>query len=262
MLDFLSKLTTGKQAILEIMSDKENEIQVTELLPAFKLEELKDLEHENMDYLASLLYYYGLLTIARREINLVLEVPNRISNVMYLKKISKLLFPKPLNLANIHKQLFVKGDIKQVGEFLESIIKTLSNRDYIYNIKEMGYKLIFLSVFYRPDLYLIQSEPEIIRGYADLIYITRPDQRRLKIKDFVLELKYVEIKEVARKGKEVREMSKEELLENSAVQSKIKEAEEQIKAYKNALKEKYPELNFAKYVVIGIGFERVIGLEL
>jgi hypothetical protein len=167
-----------------------------------------------------------------------------------------------LNLASIHEKLFKEGNIKEVAKFIEGLLSTLSNRDYIHSIKEVGYKLIFLSLFYRPDLYLIESEPEIIRGYADLLYIVRADQRRFKIKDIILEFKYVGVSEIGKKGREIREISEEELLESEVIQTKIAEARKQLSSYDEGLKSKHQELHFHKYVLIGIGFERVIGIEL
>jgi len=202
------------------------------------------------------------LTIARQEINLVLEVPNKVSKELYLKKIADILFPEELEVEEVHNHLFVKGKIEEVAKFIEEIIGTLSNRDYIYDIKEIGYKVIFLTAFYRVDLYLIESEPEIVRGYADLLYIVRSDQRSRGLIDFIVEFKYIALKEFGKKASDLRKLSKDEIMANKLVKQRLEEAKDQLLRYDEALKQKHPKLSFRKYLLLGVGFERVIGIEI
>jgi hypothetical protein len=119
-----------------------------------------------------------------------------------------------------------------------------------------------MTTFYRPDLYLIESEPEIIRGYGDLLYIVRNENRKFKIKDFIIEFKYVSISEIGKKVSKIREVKEEALLENKVVTDKILEAKNQLRGYEKSLKAKYPSLYFHKYVLLGIGFEKVLGIDL
>jgi hypothetical protein len=139
---------------------------------------------------------------------------------------------------------------------------TLSNRDYIYRTKEMGHKLIFLGVFYRPNLYLIESEPEIAKGYADLLYIVRDDKRKRSLLDFILEFKYIALKDIGKSTEELKKIPKKELLENPLVKTKISEAKEQLLRYEKGLNAKHPHIKFRKYIIIGIGFVRILGIEI
>ena len=75
-------------------------------------------------------------------------------------------------------------------------------------------------------------------------------------------MKYVELCELGLQGREVRELSMDELRENSAVQRKLGEAREQLASYVAGLRGKYATLEFHQYVLIGIGLERVLGMEL
>jgi hypothetical protein len=126
----------------------------------------------------------------------------------------------------------------------------------------MGYKLIFLSTFYCPKLYLIESEPEIAKGYADLLYIVRNDKRKNSLLDFILEFKYIALKDIGKSTKELKKISEEELLENPIVKTKISEAKEQLLRYQKGLHAKHPNIKFRKYLLLGIGFVRVLGIEI
>jgi len=57
-------------------------------------------------------------------------------------------------------------------------------------------------------------------------------------------------------------MNEEELLESEAVRQSISDARKQLASYDQGLKAKHSKLQFHKYVLIGIGFERVVGIEL
>jgi len=228
----------------------------------FQLRDVINLSQKSFDYLSSLLYYFGLLTIARQEFNLILEIPNRISKELYLRKIKEILFPKSLSLGLIQEEMFLKGDIKKAVDFLEGLMEILSNRDYMYKINELGHKLIFLSIFYRPDFYLIESEPELGKGYADLVYMVRKDKSHVQLVNFILEFKYVSLQEIGESTKELKKLSAQELEQKEIVRSKVEEAKAQLLQYEKELNQKYPEIEFRKYIIVGIGFVRILGFEV
>ena len=261
-IDFFAKIAPGQEAILRILGSKNNEIKVKDLFIGFQLRDIMDLGEKDYDYISSLLYYFGLLTIARQEFNLILEIPNRISKELYLRKIAEILFPKSLALGLIQKEMFQKGNIKKAVDFLEGLLEILSNRDYLYKINELGYKLIFLSIFYRPDFYLIESESEIMKGYADLLYMVRKDRGMTNLVNFILEFKYISLKEIGETTKELKKLSAQELEQKEIVKSKVQEAKAQLLQYERDLNQKYPEIKFRKYIIVGIGFVRILGFEV
>ncbi len=259
-LEFLARINSGQKALWEIVG--EGKIEIKDIIRGFTYQELMHLERESKEHLASFMYYFGLLTIKKADVNLILEVPNKISYELYLKKIGKMILPEYQDFADIRRKMFQKGDIKTVARFLEERFSELSNRDYIYNMKESGCKLMFLAIFHDSNLYLMESEPEIVRGYSDLLFIAREDKRNLNILDFLIEFKYIGLGEIKKEGKDIRKMADAELLAEPLVKEKIETALEELKRYEEGLLKKHPRLALKKYIVVGIGFERILGLEI
>ncbi|MBF0228773.1 MAG: AAA family ATPase, partial [Desulfamplus sp.] len=106
-------------------------------------------------------------------------------------------------------------------------------------------------------LYIMDSEPEIDRRYADLTMIIRPDKRHGKILDVLIEFKFVHLKDVNMTGEEAKALSEEELSQLPAVAAKLEDGEEQVIEYGRQLEEKYGNLRLHKFVVVSLGFERV-----
>ncbi|NUM35126.1 MAG: AAA family ATPase [Candidatus Brocadiae bacterium] len=259
-LEFLARINSGQKALWEIVG--EGKIEIKDIIRGFTYQELMHLERESKEHLASFMYYFGLLTIKKADVNLILEVPNKISYELYLKKIGKMILPEYQDFADIRRKMFQKGDMKTVAKFLEERFSELSNRDYIYNMKESGCKLMFLAIFHDSNLYLMESEPEIVRGYSDLLFIAREDKRNLNILDFLIEFKYIGLGEIKKEGKDIRKMADAELLAEPLVKEKIETALEELKRYEEGLLKKHPRLALKKYIVVGIGFERILGLEI
>jgi hypothetical protein len=102
----------------------------------------------------------------------------------------------------------------------------------------------------------MDSEKEINRRYTDLTMIIRPDQRRFKILDILIEFKYVSLKDAKLTGEKAKTISQADLNKLSPVKENMKNATKQVKAYAKSLKNKYPELRLKSFVVVAIGFER------
>ena len=114
---------------------------------------------------------------------------------------------------------------------------------------------MFLAIFHDSNLYLMESEPEIVRGYSDLLFIVREDQRKLKINDFLIEFKYISLGEIKKEGRLLRKMTNKDVLAESLVKEKIAKATEELMRYEEGLLKKHPHLSLQKYIIAGIGEE-------
>ena len=139
-------------------------------------------------------------------------------------------------------------------------------------MNEFSLKVMFLCFLFWENVFVIDnpltpfnkgdSEPELRRGYADLLLIVRPDKRRAGLCDILIEFKYVGLNQLRLKGEEIREMNNEELMERVEIREVLAEAREQLNRYSEALVTKHPEVNLRKYTAVGVGMERIVGVEV
>ena len=123
------------------------------------------------------------------------------------------------------KQLYTKGNMEPLCEFVEQgFFQVFRNRDYIWANKHTV-KTAFLTHLYNDIFYIMDSEKETGRGYADLTMIIRSDMRRFKTLP--------------------------------RMRAKMEEAKNQVEQYGNALEEKYVNLRLKRYGVVSLGFERL-----
>jgi hypothetical protein len=212
--------------------------------------------------MASFFYYFGILTMAgETDIGeLVLKTPNLVTQGLYVERIREMLLPEPDDRDNgvwAAQKLYQKAEIKPVCEFIENkYFKVFSNRDYRW-ANELTVKTAFLTLLYNDILYIMDSETEIDKKYTDLTMIIRPDMRRFKIFDILLEFKFVTLKEAGLTGEEAQSLSREELKAIPEMQKKMKEAGDRLKNYGDALEHKYNNLNLKRFAVISLAFERL-----
>ncbi len=127
----------------------------------------------------------------------------------------------------------------------------------------MTVKTAFLSLLFNDILYIMDSEPEIGRGYADLVMIIRPDMRRFEVLDILIEFKYLSLDEVGLTGEGVRGMSREELRSLPQVEEKLAQARTQLGKYRPLLEAKYGDLlRLHTYAVVSLGFDRLVWEEV
>jgi hypothetical protein len=211
--------------------------------------------------MASFLYYFGVLTMAgETELGkLILKVPNLVTQGLYIERIRELLLPEPDDRDDgvwAAEKLY-QGDIKPVSEFIEKrFFKIFINRDYRW-ANELTVKTMFLTLLYNDILYIMDSESEIDRKFTDLTMIIRPDMRRFKIFDILLEFKFISLKDVNLTGDEAKNLSFSKLTGLKQMQDKMKEAKERLAQYGDALEKKYKNLRLKRYAVVSLGFERL-----
>ena len=105
----------------------------------------------------------------------------------------------------------------------------------------------------------MDSEPALQRNYADLVMLVKPTMRQYKVLDFLLEFKYVSLRDIALRGEQVRAMSRDELAALPAVAALLTEAQEQLPGYRATLIATYGEqLRLRCFSIVAIGYELLV----
>jgi hypothetical protein len=260
-LEYIAALPGGQELLLTLPENDE-QIEISELEERFGIKRMLEYSSKDFTFMASFLYYFGVLTMAgrSRKGKRRLRVPNMVTQGLYVERIRKMLLPEPMERQKgvfAAEKLFEEGNIKPICEFIEQhYFRIFSNRDYI-TANELTIKTIFLTLLYNNLLYIMDSEPETGRAYADLTMIIRPDMRQFDILDILLEFKFVSLKEAGITGEQAKNLGKKELEEIPEMQIKMKEAKEQLARYGTALEKKHKNLRLRKFAVVALGFERL-----
>jgi len=101
---------------------------------------------------------------------------------------------------------------------------------------------------------------ELNKGYADLSLILRPDMRKYRLLDHMLEFKYLKLDAVNMTGQQVRDTPRETLAQLPAVQQALSEATQQLTRYRQALTARY-QVALRTFAVVALGFERLVFVE-
>jgi hypothetical protein len=252
----------GGQELLLSLPENDNHIAINELEERFGIQTMIENTDKDFTFMASFLYFFGVLTMAGRSTTgkRRLRVPNMVTQGLYVERIRKMLLPEPMERQQgvfAAEKLFEQGNIKPLCEFIEqNYFKIFSNRDYL-SANELTIKTIFLTLLYNNLLYIMDSEPETDRGYADLTMIIRPDMRQFDILDILLEFKFVSLKEAGITGEQAKNLNRKELEAISEMQTKMTAAKEQLRKYGATLENKYKNLHLKKFAVVALGFERL-----
>jgi hypothetical protein len=108
----------------------------------------------------------------------------------------------------------------------------------------------------------MDSETALERTYADLTMIIRPDMRQYQLLDFLIEFKYISLKQVGLTGTQVKQKTDEELKALDAVKAQLAESKEQVNHYRKKLLAHYEnKLRLHTYTVVAIGYERLLSWE-
>ncbi len=265
-LTYVSHIHTGKSILLNLMKDN-HQITIPKLINRFGIQEMLSDETKDQAFLASFLYYFGVLTIHSltdmQEITL--KVPNLVMKGLYVERIQRMLLPDPFDQDDgkrAAKALYSQGNIKPLCNFIEQrYFKVFHNRDYRW-ANELTVKTAFLTLLYNDILYVMDSETEISRRYADLTMILRPDMRHVKAYDILIEFKFVSLKDAGMTGEQAVSLSSEELQAIPPMKSKMQAAKVQIQQYGDELQQKYGNLKLRRYAVVSLGYERVWGEEM
>ncbi len=263
-LSYISKLPHGAE-VIENALDESQPLTVPKLHDRFGVEDMLKREQGEKE-LASLLYYLGVLTLDGKTTfgELKLRIPNLVIRTLYVEKLREILLPKvsDSDYRDAAKCFFMRGDLQPLCDFIEPRFNVFSNRDYRWKA-EVAVKTAFLMFLFDDRLYVIDSEPELKRCYADLTLIIRPDARQYEILDFLLEFKFVSPSDAGLSGAQLGSLSAAELANIPAVSNALAEAETQVRKYAPRLQTRHDgALRLRLYVVAAVGFERLVWREV
>jgi len=261
-LTYISGLPSGESVIVQALNE-EPPLTLEQLAHGFGVE---DMLYATLDvtFMISLLYFFGILTLAGEndEGELLFKIPNLVIRKLYVERLKERLLPE-LREQNqsrlLAKQFYKSGDLQPLIDFIEKrYFKVFDNRDY-GTANELTIKTAFLTLLFNDTFYIMDSETELERRYADLTMIVRPERRKSALKNFFLEFKYVSLGTADLTGEKVRKMSLDEIKALPEVVKKFTEGKTQLLDYEKRLKGKYePALPLQTITVVALGFERVV----
>lgn len=261
-LAFLSRETAGARLITDL-AQGDGTIEITRLETHFSIADLVAKLDVDRRFVASFLYYLGLLTRAGEPPRTHLGIPNLVVKKLYLDRMLELYLARPEDRNQAEETVlafFHDGDPGPLLAFVESkLLPVLSNRDYRV-MSELTVKALFLALLFDDRRYVAVSEPELARGYADLCLLVRPPLRAHGLFDLVLEFKYVPLKDLGKSGQALRELDEEQLRALPAVAEALAGAREQAIRYGRSLAKRLgqgPEPRC--YAVVLVGLERLVG---
>ncbi|QTA82014.1 AAA ATPase-like domain-containing protein [Desulfonema limicola] len=260
-LEYISQALSGRQMLLDLLR-KDRKTVVSEITDRFGIRQMLTDKSKNHEFMAAFLYYFGVLTMKEEtpEGKIVLKIPNLVIRGLYAEQICEMLLPEPVERDDgkfAAEKLYQKGDMQPLCDFVEQhYFKVFSNRDYRW-ANELTVKTAFLTLLYNDILYIMDTETELDRRYADLTMIIRPDMRRFTILDILIEFKFVKLKDADMSGEQARKLTQEELQNMPLMQAQMEDAKIQIKDYGDVLDKRYGNLRLRKYAVVSLGFERL-----
>jgi hypothetical protein len=259
----ISSLPNGEQFILNALNEAPP-LSVSLLADRFGVSDMLYAPKDST-FLASLLYYFGVLTLNGETPlgKLCLTIPNLVVRKLYVERIFEMLLPQLKNrdeVSQMAETFYQTGDMPPLCDFIEhNYFKVFDNRDYKL-ANELILKTAFLTLLFNDAFYMMESETELVRGYADLTLIVRPEMRQYQLLDFLIEFKYVKFSEAGGlTGEQAKQLTVKEVKELAMVQEKLAESKTQLKKYRAALESKYgKQLRLQTYSVIALGFERMV----
>jgi hypothetical protein len=260
-LNYIAERLQGEPVLLDAL-DHQTGVVIPALSSRFGVEDLHRIR-DSHTLMASLLYYLGILTLDGEAGfgECRLGIPNLVVRSLYVERLQDWLALESADLQTrraVARQFCLSGEMEPVCQFIETrLLNTLSIRDYRWS-NELAIKILFMAVLFNDRIYMMVSETEVNHGYADLSFIVRPDMRRFKPLDLVLEFKYVSLNAVKLSGEELRQQSREELMQVPLVASKLAEAETQAMRYGDSLIERFKLPSITRFAVVAVGLERLV----
>jgi hypothetical protein len=237
-IQYVARLPHGEALVNGALNPTEP-LTVAQLANRFGVQEMLAAPRDP-DFLASLLYYFGVLTLAGRDTlgKLALIIPNLVIRKLYVDRLQESLLPDYADQEQrqrVVERFYATGDLGPLCDFIEQrYFKVFDNRDLRWS-NELVVKTAFLATLFNDAFYIMDSEPALERRYADLMLRVRPDMRQYALLDHLLEFKTVGLKEVGLSGTELAATPRETLRTLPAVAEKLPEAEQQLTAYREVL---------------------------
>lgn len=260
-LVYISKLPHGEDVLLKAVSE-DTPLRIFQLAQRSGVEDmLKEVKDET--FMTSLLYYFGILTMAGRGALAKLEfrIPNLVAKKLYVERLQDLYlasYEDKHGQQQVAELVFQYADLQPLIEFMEQrLFKVMSNRDYRWH-NEHAVKIAFMTLLFNDTLYMMMSETEVGRRYVDLSLIVRPDMRQYGALDLLFEFKYLSLTDLSLNGEQLKEKDMAELAVLPQVAKQLQQAEKQARDYAQDLLERFGELNLHCFAVVALGLERVI----
>ena len=260
-LEYIAQISRGRDLLMNLVQ-KDQEVVISDIEDRFCIKDMLTDKSKGNTFLVSFLYYFGVLTIAgdTEDLKVILKVPNLVMLGLYVERIQKMLLPEPEDRddgRDAAELVYQNGDMAPLCRFMEErYFKVFHNRDYRW-ANELTLKTAFLTLLYNDIIYIMDSETEIERRYADLTMIIRPDKRYGKVFDVLIEFKFVKLKDAGMSADQAVGLTDDELCQIPEIAKQIKDGEKQVKEYGKKLEQKYGNLRLQKFVVVALGFERV-----
>ena len=260
-LKYIAQIPKGSDLLMSLM-EKNQRVVAEKISKRFGIEEMLTDKSRDNTFLVSFLYYFGVLTIAgdTDDMEVILKVPNLVMRSLYVERVQKMLLPEPDDRDDgklAAKKVYQKGDMAPLCRFMEErYFKVFHNRDYRW-ANELTVKTAFLTLLYNDIIYIMDSEKEIDRRYADLTMIIRPDKRYGKVFDVLIEFKFVKLKSAGLSADQAKKLSKDELCSLPEIVRQMEDGIKQVKEYGKKLEQRHGNLRLQKFVVVALGFERI-----
>ncbi len=261
-IEYIARLPHGNELVTRALGPTDA-ILIDELANRFGVEDMLAATRDQ-PFLASLMYYLGVLTIAGSDAmgRLALTIPNLVIRRLYVERIRDALLPEYEDRETARRaaeHFYTSGDLESLCDFIETrYFQVFDNRDYRWT-NELVVKTAFLVVLFSDTFYIMDSETAIDKGYADLSMIVRPDMRRYQLLDHLLEFKYIPLQELGLSNQEVGSKSREELRALPQVEAKLTAATEQLAGYRATLEQVYGDrLRLTTHAVVALGLTRLV----
>ncbi len=262
-IHYIAALADGREVIGKALDDKQA-LLVPQLCERFTVRNINNTQTDQ-NFVASLLYYLGALTItASPKLGSVgLCIPNLVMRKLYIEELQAALLPhrQQQHITEATEALYLHANIAPLCQCLQAGIFTLfSNRDYRWS-NELIIKTAFLTALFNDRLYIMDSETEIERSYADMTMIVRPDMRHYgQLLDVLLEFKFIKLRDTPMQTADaVGAASDAELLAVPCVKKAFTEAHTQLDKYLPRLQNKYGEtILLHGFAVVAVGFDRLL----
>jgi hypothetical protein len=269
-LSYLASLPSGSAVVAQALTE-ETALTASLVVGRFGIQDLRTVQQDER-FMVSLFYFLGLLTQAGRDAfgKQQLRIPNLVIRKLYLERLQALLLPEAAAQnegQRAAETFFQSGDLQPVCEFIEQhYFKVFSNRDYLH-ANELTLKTALLTLLYHDTLYVMDSETQAGRRYADLTLLVRPEARQYQLFDLLVECKFIKLGDLGLSGEAARALSRAELAALPQVSQRLEEARAQAPAYRHEIAQRYQSLfnvplRLRTYAVVALGFERLVWEEI
>ena len=261
-IQYVARLPHGEALVNGALNPAEP-LTVAQLANRFGVQEMLAAPRDPA-FLVSLLYYFGVLTLAGRNEwgELILTIPNQVIRKLYAERLQEQLLPNYADQERrqaLCRRFYATGDLGPLCDFIEQrYFKVFDNRDLRWS-NELVVKTAFLVTLFNDAFYVMDSEPALERRYADLMLRVRPDMRQYALLDHLLEFKTLSPKEANLGSAALAATPREALRTLPVVAEKLREAEKQLTVYREVLERTHgATLKLRTHAVACIGLERLV----